>query len=177
MSLCSSAPPGHRALRAHRVSTPGRAYFVTFVTHGRARRFADDRCAACACRALVDARSWRQSLLLAWVLMPDHWHGLVRLGPGDDLSRLVNRLKSNSSRRVRCETGLDAKLWADGFHDRALRRGEGMMIAVRYIVLNPVRAGLVGCVRGYPYWAVMGGALASGLAALLPGEGRDFGQG
>jgi hypothetical protein len=37
------------------------------------------------------------------------------------------------------------------FYDHALRSTEGILPAVRYIVANPVRAGLVTNVADYPY--------------------------
>jgi putative transposase len=152
MSLSTSPPPGHRALRRGRVSMTGQAYLVTFTTFDRIRWFADVHAARCASRSLADARGWRDSKLLAWVLMPDHWHGLVSLGDGDSLPGLINRIKSHSARIVRSECGMQERVWADGFHDHALRSEEDLVDVARYIVLNPFRAGLVGRIGDYPYW-------------------------
>jgi putative transposase len=44
------------------------------------------------------------------------------------------------------------RVWADGFHDRALRLEDDVLIAARYIITNPVRAGLVSRVHDYSYW-------------------------
>lgn len=43
-------------------------------------------------------------------------------------------------------------LWQPGFHDRAIRRQQDVRKAARYIVANPLRAGLVTDVLKYPYW-------------------------
>jgi REP element-mobilizing transposase RayT len=134
------------------VSLPGQTYLVTIVTFGRIRWFGEWEAARCACRSLTDARGWRDSRLLAWVLMPDHWHGLVTLGEGESLERLINRLKSHSARVVRRECGIRERIWSDGFHDRALRSEDDMLRVARYLVLNPFRAGLVGRIGDYPYW-------------------------
>jgi REP element-mobilizing transposase RayT len=130
----------------------GQVYLVTFTTHRRVRWFEDVDAARCACRCLTDTRSWRGSELLAWVLMPDHWHGVLSLGEGDSLPRLVNRIKSNSARDVRRHCRVEEKVWADGFHDRALRRDDDLVELARYVVLNPFRAGLVRRIGDYPYW-------------------------
>ena len=37
-------------------------------------------------------------------------------------------------------------------HDRALRRDEDLLAVARYIVANPLRAGLVRRVGDYPLW-------------------------
>jgi REP element-mobilizing transposase RayT len=151
MPLLTQPPAGYRALRRSRTSSCGQLYLVTFVTFRRQALFTDFAAARCACRALVDPRSWRGSRLLAWVLMPDHCHALLKLGEGDELGRLVNRIKSHAARRLRND-GLKARVWADGFHDHALRRDEEALDVARYIVLNPVRAGLVRRIGDYPYW-------------------------
>ena len=37
-------------------------------------------------------------------------------------------------------------------YDHALRADEDVLAAARYIVANPLRAGLVGSIRDYPFW-------------------------
>ena len=145
-------PSGHSALRRGRVSLPGCTYLITFTTHGRAPLFHDSNAAACACRAITDYRLWRRSILLAWVLMPDHWHGLVHLGAGETLPHAIGRLETNSARQVRACLDPAPRIWAPAFHDRALRRDESLAEAARYILMNPVRAGLAADPGKYPYW-------------------------
>ena len=150
--MCPSNNCGHSALRRGRVSLAGCTYLITFATQDRVPLFSDFRIAACACRAMTDPRLWRRSTLLTWVLMPDHWHGLVQTGAGEPLSGLVRRLKCNSARRVRACLEPAPKIWAPAFHDRALRHEESVAEAARYVVMNPVRAGLAPNPGSYPYW-------------------------
>lgn len=105
-----------------------------------------------AARAIVDPQLWQSSALLAWVLMPDHWHGLVSLGEEHDLASTIRSLKANTARHVRLAAPHVPRVWASGYHDHALRSEEDMLEIARYIVLNPVRAGLVRRVRDYPFW-------------------------
>ena len=143
---------GYAPLRKGRVSQVGQIYLVTFTTCGRQRLFEDPDCARIAAHALVDPRLWRDSRLLAWVLMPDHWHGLIELGAKDTLSGRVQKLKSNMARQVRNHCPGIGSVWEKGFHDRALRVEHGVPGSARYIVCNPLRAGLVKRVGDYPYW-------------------------
>jgi REP element-mobilizing transposase RayT len=143
---------GHAALRRGRYSLPGQPYLVTFTTCRRMPHFADAAVALGACRAVEDPRLWLHSRLLAWVLMPDHWHGLLVVGEAETLPSLVGRLKTNTSRRVRLAAGNIGPTWARGFHDRALRREEALVDVARYIVRNPVAAGLVKRIGDYPFW-------------------------
>jgi len=90
--------------------------------------------------------------MLAWVLMPDHWHGLLQLGEQDELSTVMRRLKSASaqqSNRILARTGT---IWSKAFHDHALRSEDDLQETARYIVANPIRAGLVTRVGDYPFW-------------------------
>ena len=145
--------PGQSALRRGRVSTPGRIYLVTFATRGRDPLFAEHEVARTCARAIVDPQLWLRSRLLAWVLMPDHWHGLLALGNDDELSRRVGLLKSNSSRAVAELLPDSPAVWARSFHDRVLPdQSTSLFHAANYLVMNPVRAGLVTKVGAYPYW-------------------------
>ena len=83
--------------------------------------------------------------------MPDHWHGLVALGEHDGLALVMNRVKSLVSKRLRLIEP-NASIWAQGFHDHALRRDEDIQAAARYIIANPLRAGLAERAGDYPYW-------------------------
>ena len=84
--------------------------------------------------------------------MPDHWHGLVELGALESLEICVGRMKGRTARALRQrEHGL-ASIWSAAFHDRAIRREGEILSAARYLVLNPVRAGLVRRIGDSPWW-------------------------
>lgn len=143
--------PGHRALRTDRVGLRGQLYQVTAVTHDRQPVFRRFEAAVAACRAVHAHTRDGELEALCWVLMPDHLHLLVRL-QADDLSRAVGHLKARVAQEVGTACGRAAPLWARGFHDHALRRDENTLVTARYIVANPLREGLVGSIRFYPYW-------------------------
>jgi len=47
---------------------------------------------------------------------------------------------------------LGQPVWQRGFHDHAVRREEDLQALARYVVANPVRAGLVQRTGLYPHW-------------------------
>ena len=143
---------GYRALRANRVSLPGHAYFLTTTTHRREPLFLDLATARLAITALNHPETLASTTLLTWVLMPDHLHLLLQLGEDDDLSGLMNRVKSRIARVVNRHRARTGRLWQDGFHEHLLRRDEDLKEVARYVVLNPVRAGLVRRAAEYPHW-------------------------
>jgi REP element-mobilizing transposase RayT len=143
---------GSLVLRTGRLSRPGQIYLVTFSTHGRRRLWCDFQQAATAARAIHATAADSDSRLLAWILMPDHCHLLVEPGTSESLSCWVRRLKAAVTRAVRREHAQIDDVWAQGFHDHALRRDENVRAAAYYLIRNPVRAGLVARSGMYSFW-------------------------
>lgn len=143
--------PRGNALRRGRWSETGRIYLVTAVTENRIPIFRDMSHARLVIGELRLADELGLSVTWTFVVMPDHLHWLVELQDAD-LSRLVLRVKSRSAIAINRATGRNGRLWQKGFHDRALRREEDMRNVARYVVANPIRAGLVTSVRDYPHW-------------------------
>ncbi|MBS7689950.1 transposase [Pseudomonas lalucatii] len=144
--------PGHAALRKGRFSLSNTAYLITATGENRAPLFTHFQAACSAARCFEDSRLLRESRMLAWVLMPDHVHWLVQLGDQDTLGEVVGRLKSASSRNANRVLGRTGPLWSKAFHDHALREEEDLRAVARYIVANPLRAGLVARIGDYPFW-------------------------
>ncbi|WP_019868283.1 REP-associated tyrosine transposase [Methylovulum miyakonense] len=144
--------PGHAALRKGRVSIEGQVYLVTTTTLERQPFFADFRAAQSAAQAFEDKAVLADAKLLAWVLMPDHFHGLLQLDGKTSLQNIMNRLKSASARRANQVMQREGPLWSRAYHDHALRQEEDLLETARYIVANPMRARSVRRVGDYPFW-------------------------
>jgi len=147
-----SKPPGTRALRRGRHSQPGGIYLITTTTISRAPLFNDFWRARAAIMAMNHPASLGDARLLAWVLMPDHLHLLLQVGVDDLLSMVVGRIKSRSATAANRSSMQSAGVWSKGYHDRALRQVDDIRATARYIVANPVRAGLVRRCGDYPFW-------------------------
>lgn len=89
---------------------------------------------------------------LAWVVMPDHFHWLFQLAEGGDLGELIGKFKGSSSRKINRHLALSGSLWQPAFFDHALRTDEDVARVARYIVANPLRAGIVDTLGDYPHW-------------------------
>jgi REP element-mobilizing transposase RayT len=146
----SEAPHTHR-LRLGRVSEPGRIYLLTTATWNRAPLFRDVGYARVVARVCHAPKTWRGATCLAWVLMPDHWHGLVELHEGD-ISKIMGRFKSLAAKAMKKHRDRRYPIWQKTFHDACLRRDDDVKAAARYLVANPIRAGLAESVGDYPYW-------------------------
>ncbi len=144
--------PRHHALRKGRVSVANGIYLVTATTLNRQKLFAGFAAGCAAARCFEDARLLGDARMMAWVLMPDHLHGLLQLGERDELSVVANRLKSASARHANRALHRTGGVWTKAFHDHALRSEEDLQSVARYVVANPVRAELVTRVGDYPFW-------------------------
>jgi len=140
-------------LRNGRVSLQNHCYLVTAVTHKRMRVFNDLGTGRIVVQELIRSSSFGDTSTLAFVVMPDHIHWLFYLRGEKSLSSVVAAVKRFSSRRIHKEGIVDdGPIWQRGFHDHALRGEEDVRDVARYIVANPLRAGLVRRVGDYPLW-------------------------
>ncbi|WP_422403663.1 REP-associated tyrosine transposase [Pseudomonas sp. GZD-209] len=144
------SPASHR-LRRGRVSEPGRAYLLTSTTKDRLPLFRGFQAARCLPPTFAQAEAEGSVLSLAWVIMPDHVHWLIQLRD-NTLCTVMRRFKSRSRCSLYKMGKLNGQLWQAGYHDRALRREEDLRSFARYVVANPVRAGLVSRVGDYSHW-------------------------
>lgn len=64
----------------------------------------------------------------------------------------MQRIKGRSAISINRVLGSQGQLWQKGFHDRAIRKEEDLQAIARYVVANPLRAGLVDKIGDYPLW-------------------------
>ena len=138
-------------LRRGRFSEPGRLYMLTTKTHLRLPLFHDFDHARLVVKHLRVSDDIQDCRSLAWVVMPDHLHWLVELKEVT-LGTLMRRFKSRTAIALRKAGVRNMPIWQPGYQDHALRREENVVHVARYIVANPLRAGLVKSVREYPHW-------------------------
>ena len=143
---------GHKALRKGRFSQENNLYHVTIVTYQRQTIFSSFEAASTLSRVINSASVLKTSSISAWVIMPDHWHAIIQVGQHDSLSQVVGRIKAISTRLLHNNKLWEGDIWTKAFHDRALRSESEVLPLARYIVCNPLRAGLVQKVGSYPFW-------------------------
>ena len=140
-------------LRKGRVSISGQIYLITTVTHQRQTIFTDFINARLLIQSLRYAEQAQQLTSLSFVVMPDHLHWLLSLKKRVSLSQVIANIKRRTSYRINRNNHLTgAPLWQPGFHDYALRSEDEIKDTARYIVANPLRAGLVKKIGDYPFW-------------------------
>lgn len=136
---------GYSQLKKGRHSEIGMVYHVVFSTKNNQPIFKKHDHARCLTLILKLDQDRNFTKTLSFVVMPDHIHWLFKLNIGD-ISQAVQRVKSLFTKH----TGL--RIWNTGFYDHAIRSEESLIDVARYIVANPLRAGIVKSVGEYPYW-------------------------
>jgi REP element-mobilizing transposase RayT len=124
---------------------------VTAVVYHRRPLFAHLRLGRLLVTELKQAHDLGLVNSLAWVIMPDHLHWLFELHDAT-LPEVMRRVKSRSTLTVNRARRTHGAIWQSGYHDRAARAEEDLLKIARYIIANPLRAGLVEHVGDYSLW-------------------------
>lgn len=141
----------HR-LRIGRYSERQAFYLCTAKTISRARVFDDFGLGRIVVQTLRESDDDGFTDTWTFVIMPDHLHWLFQLVGDATLARVMGRVKSLSARRINEASRRSGRVWQAGIHDHCVRRDESLSLIARYVVNNPVRAGLVRSVRAYSLW-------------------------
>ncbi len=120
---------------------PGQIYFITSVTHDRQPILVSNpKSYSCAVDKAKVATPFE---VLAWVLMPDHFH--VIINPFESyLPDIIKRIKLSFAYQYRSLNGLyRAKVWQSRYWDHVIRNEDDLHKHIDYIHYNPVKHGLV----------------------------------
>jgi len=125
-------------------------YSWTICTHLRRRVFASSDVTATVTSQFLHASEVCDVAVLAYCFMPDHLHLLIE-GKREVscATNYVSRAKQTSGYWFKKRTG--QRLWQRMSWDRVLRQDDDWLEVTRYILANPLRAGLVEHPLDYPY--------------------------
>jgi putative transposase len=125
-------------------------YFLTFCTHERHHVFVRADCVAVVHLQFLRAATGSHMSVLAYCFMPNHVHLLVEGCTDDADGRLfIARAKQLSGFHFERQFGVP--LWQAFGFERPLRSDECALRVARYILENPIRAGLARHVYEYPF--------------------------
>jgi len=88
--------------------------------------------------------------LLAYCLMTNHYHAVVRLDR-DRLSQGMCELNGGFARRMNLRHDRVGHLFEKRFFSKLIETDAQLLEALRYVVLNPVRAGLCASAAAWPW--------------------------
>jgi REP element-mobilizing transposase RayT len=124
-------------------------YSVTVCTAFRKRIFENFEIGADIASQILRVAADFQFDLTVYCLMPDHVHLLAAAQcEASDLPSFVKHAKQITGFAYRQSTG--QSLWQRGYYDRILRDDEASLTVAKYILENPIRAGLTTTLGEWP---------------------------
>ncbi len=147
-------------------------FFVTTTVVEYARVFAEDK----YCNILIgQIKHWQVHfgfIILGYVIMPSHFHWIVRVEPArGTISDVMREIKSHAAWMIMDEIERDRRsdfsslfasagrgyadqrrrFWVKRFDDQVVRTQQMFMAKLSYIHNNPVKAGIVESAEEYKY--------------------------
>jgi len=160
-----------------RVEYPGALYHVTSRGNGGCDIFNDDQDRLRFLSFLVEVHRRLGWIIYGWVLMSNHFHFVIET-PEPNLSEGMQWLVGNYASSFNRRHKRSGHLFGQRFSDRLIEKATYLHEVIRYVVLNPVRAGMVDRPEAYhwsSYRASAGYQAAPewlGLAAIAPWFGE-----
>jgi REP element-mobilizing transposase RayT len=142
MAACSSAGHGATVPRPPRIDAPGRFWHV-FPRGNNGETIARDSLDLLSLCALVERVTLRQNwTLFTYCLMTNHFHLVLRSNDGN-ISAGMQILNRGHAQLANKRHGRTGHLFRNRFGAEVIETDEYLREACRYVVLNPVRAGIV----------------------------------
>jgi REP element-mobilizing transposase RayT len=130
-----------------------RGYRTTAITatlENRTPAFVDAAIVNAMADRLIEASTCYRCTVDLYLFMPDHGHFLIStIDAEGDVLAAMKRFKQRSGYWLAHNT--PGVRWQKDFYDHILRRDDECEKHVRYILANPVRAGMVIDWKDYPY--------------------------
>jgi putative transposase len=142
-----------------RYYVPNAFVFISAVTRHRRPVFDEDRWVKLLFETMRSAQEIHPFHLLAYAILPDHLHWLMRTSEEVTDSQVMHSIKRNYTRNYKAARGITTSLslWQDRFWDHVVRDEDDLWRHFDYIHYNPVKHGLVSCPAdwpwsSYPFW-------------------------
>jgi len=137
--------------RPRRVTPAGYCYHVLNRGNARQRVFHKEADYAAFLRLFDEAQERCSMRLLAFCLMPNHFH-LVLWPQGDgDVSRWMQWIQTTHVRRYHEHYHTTGHVWQGRFKAFPIQEDDHLLTVLRYVERNPFRAGLVPGVADWPW--------------------------
>jgi menaquinone-specific isochorismate synthase len=145
----------HRILETARISgiqlSPEQEAELAEYSSSRIEAYCDHGSGSCALKdpriagamaAALRFRDRKHYRLIAWCIMPNHVHVVVRLLPGALLAAILKSWKQFSSKAANEVIGQRGRFWQREYYDHLIRNEQEFSRAIQYVLENPAKAAL-----------------------------------
>jgi len=151
--------------RTARLDIPCHLYHITARGVERRDLFIDDQDRESFLTRFATLLTETSSTCLAWSLMSNHIHLLLRPGPGG-LATFMRRLLTGHAVTFNRRHGRAGHLFQNRYHSILCEEDEYLLPLVRYIHLNPLKAGMVANLEALDHYPWNGHAVLMGNVRL-----------
>jgi putative transposase len=130
----------------------GYAYHVINRGNGRGTVFHKTQDYEAFLSLLVEAKKRHRVKMFGFCLMPNHFHLVLEPAHPTALSQFMQWLLTSHVRRYHKHYGSSGHIWQGRFKSFPVERDEHLMTVLRYVLQNPIRAGLSSTVRDW-HWS------------------------
>lgn len=164
-----------RAKQQHREPSPAEIDRLRHLASEKIERVLDDGLGSCCLKhprvagVVADALKHFDGSrydLVAWCVMPNHVHAVVRPRDAESLASIVHSWKSFTAKEANRLLGQSGEFWQAEYYDHLIRDEAELSRAVEYVIANPGRAGLEN-------WAWVGHGRDAHATAENEAHGRD----
>ena len=130
-------------------SQPGTIVHIIIGTFKKQPYFKNNDLAQNFCEVLIETAKEKQAKIYAYCIMPDHIHILLESSEQMDIIKFIKYLKGRFA--TWCRKNDKIIRFQKSFYDHILRKDEDIYTVAKYIIGNPVRAGLQDHFGDYPF--------------------------
>ena len=166
--------------RTARASVGGICYHVINRGNGRGEVFHDDTDFGYFRGLLARACERLDMVILAYCLMPNHFHLVLKPGGDGDLGRWMQWLLTSHVRSYHKRYGTSGHVWQGRFKAFPIQQDEHLLTVLRYVERNPLRSRLVRSARKWRWsslceWAKgKGDGVGCGWPVRRPGDWEEW---
>ena len=162
---------------SHATSPPmpagGYCYHVLNRGNARAEVFHKDRDFQAFVAVIAEASLRHPMRLLAYCVMPNHFHIVLWPKADGELSQWMHWLLSTHVRSDQKHCHSSGHIWQGRFKSFPIQEDDHLRVVLRYVERNPLRAHLVPRAEDWPWSSLHRGASAASTSILLdPGPAR-----
>jgi putative transposase len=151
-------------------------YHVINRGNGRQEVFHKNKDYEAFVKLIAEAKERHTVKLYGYCIMPNHFHMVVKPEKGEELSKWMQWLMTSHVRRYHRHYGSSGHVWQGRYKSFMIEEDSHLLMAMRYIEANPVRAELVPSAKEWK-WSSHGETLGKVERMLtdatpieLPGE-------
>lgn len=166
--------------RISRGLADGFIYHVLNRGNGRQQVFNEDKDYEAFIELMAEAKTMYEVKILAYCLMPNHFHLLLMPEKAEDMSRWMQWVMTSHVRKYHRRRGTSGHVWQGRYKSFIVHKDDHLLAVARYVEGNPVRAGLVKSEKDWMWSShaercqAAGNPLISDLPIALPGNWTEY---